>query len=431
MRLAWILGAFASAVQLVACSTPRPVFTDGGGDVSRVCAPGVRTCNTLMDCQDQSVCNGTEQCNNGCCTRGNVLSCTSPYACVTGSCNEEAGGCVSRLNHTSCNTAVGERCTATLGCALPGMIDCSETGDQACVLLGGDPCVGIFTCDPANHHCRSGSPTNCDDMSPCTVDSCTVANGMAACQHTPNVDLTSDPANCGICRRQCQPGPHQLANCTASNCIVGCITGWLDANHDPLDGCECMGGSALDTPDMLFVDSNCDGIDGDAAGGVFVADFGDDAAAGTMAAPLRTIQAGISMAALRPLKQVYVSTGTYTGPVRLMTGVSIYGGYDALAAWTRARTNVSTIRSASANAAVTGNNITVALEIQLFAITSQPTVAPGASSYAMRITASTGHITVRGCSIDAGNGGVGIDGYDGLDGGRGSDATAGGGGSAG
>jgi hypothetical protein len=56
---------------------------------------------------------------------------------------------------------------------------------------------------------------------------------------------------------------------------------------------------AADEPDLGFVDANCDGIDGDAAGAVFVAPSGSDANPGTQAAPVQTIGAAVALAARR------------------------------------------------------------------------------------------------------------------------------------
>ncbi len=49
--------------------------------------------------------------------------------------------------------------------------------------------------------------------------------------------------------------------------------------------------TGVDRPDLRFVDSNCDGIDGDARTAVFVAPNGKNGAPGTPAQPLRTISA--------------------------------------------------------------------------------------------------------------------------------------------
>src|SRR5262249_38169480 len=90
-------------------------------------------------------------------------------------------------------------------------------------------------------------------------------------------------------------------------------------------GARCV---TRDTPDLKFVDSNCDGIDGDAKNAVFVAPDGNDAAPGTMKRPLRTLSAAVRVAQARH-RNVYAALGTYderTG-LQLVSGVSIFGGY--------------------------------------------------------------------------------------------------------
>ena len=85
-----------------------------------------------------------------------------------------------------------------------------------------------------------------------------------------------------------------------------------------------------DVPDALFEDTNCDGIDGDAAHAIFVATSGNDLNAGTMAAPVATLSNAISLAQVaNPKKDVYVAGGTYAvGTLQLASGVSLYGLYD-------------------------------------------------------------------------------------------------------
>ena len=408
----------------VGCSSHGTVTFDDssvpGGDIAPdsatsdgACGADVTSCTNGAPCQDLSVCNGQELCTNGCCRPGQPLNCTSPYNCATGTCEESMGGCYYTLNQALCPP--NQRCTSTMGCVDPTTIDCSETGDAVCRALGGNVCDGIFVCDPMTHRCAGTPSGNCDDMDLCTDDSCAVQNNMAVCQHTPNVDLMTDTDNCGTCRNVCTTGPHQTATCTAGVCVDTCVPGWVDANHNPVDGCECDGGMSTDPPDLMFIDSNCDGIDGDATNGVFVdALTGSDCNAGTMASPLQTIQTGIALAASTTLKQVYVSVGSYTGPVTLNDGVSIYGGYDASQGWQRALTNVTLIQSPTAAPAVSGNALVSPAEIQLFTIQSLDTTTLGASSYAVRFTGSNGVITLRGDTIDAGRGGAGIAGFNGL-----------------
>src|SRR5262249_8348866 len=50
----------------------------------------------------------------------------------------------------------------------------------------GNICNGIETCRAGV--CTAGTPLNCDDSDPCTMDSCEPSSG---CQHTPVADLAS------------------------------------------------------------------------------------------------------------------------------------------------------------------------------------------------------------------------------------------------
>ncbi|MCA9517397.1 MAG: hypothetical protein KC635_20795, partial [Myxococcales bacterium] len=133
--------------------------------------------------------------------------------------------------------------------------------------------------------------TTCDDGDPCTED--TVVSGTAAA-----CDLVCD---------------HR------------------DISGDP------------DEPDDDFVDSNCDGVDGVAAELVFVAPDGvDGAECGTMAAPCKSIDLALDLAAAQE-KDVALATGDFAQPVTLHDGVSIYGGYDQADGWARGEDPVTAV----------------------------------------------------------------------------------------
>lgn len=82
---------------------------------------------------------------------------------------------------------------------------------------------------------------------------------------------------------------------------------------------------AEDMPDLAFVDSNCDGIDGDERNAVFVSPDGSDTNPGTKEAPKKTIQAAF-FAVVGTSREIYVAEGTYPR-VELTGGARIYGGY--------------------------------------------------------------------------------------------------------
>ncbi len=108
---------------------------------------------------------------------------------------------------------------------------------------------------------------------------------------------------------------------------------------------DCAPG-AVDRPDLGFVDSNCDGIDGDKAAAIFVAPGGNDANDGSFGHPMATVAAA-AVAGLAAHKDVYVAAGTYDGKVSILGGtggIGIYGGYDQ-ATWARSAANVTTLEA--------------------------------------------------------------------------------------
>jgi hypothetical protein len=113
----------------------------------------------------------------------------------------------------------------------------------------------------------------------------------------------------------------------------------LDADGDgTVDSDDCAPNNAAihpgaaDTPDLDFVDSNCDGIDGTETDAIFVSPNGADASPGTKAKPKRQIQAAVSAAAGKG-RYVLVAFGTYDR-VKVTSGTRIIGGYDPVT-WVR------------------------------------------------------------------------------------------------
>ncbi len=102
---------------------------------------------------------------------------------------------------------------------------------------------------------------------------------------------------------------------------------------------------ATDKPDLAFVDSNCDGIDGDKASALFVSPNGNDANGGSFGHPLATMTAAVS-AAQASGKDIYAAAGTYYDKVAFLTtgNIGIYGGYDAQT-WARSAANVTALRA--------------------------------------------------------------------------------------
>ncbi len=204
------------------------------------------------------------------------------------------------------------------------------------------------------------------------------------------------------------------------------------ADCAPLDPAVYPG--AVDTPDMAFEDTNCDGIDGDLAKAVFVAPTGSDSNSGTLASPKKTIKAAI-IAAAAASKDVYVDGGTYLESVSLVSGVSIYGGY-VPGTGARSADTPTIVRGAPAALASGAERVT----LQLLTLEGQPD-ADG-NAYGLRAISASGtrsrllldHVTARGLAAAAGTAGTGgsqgASGYLGF-GANGSGCNGGGGGTGG
>jgi hypothetical protein len=154
---------------------------------------------------------------------------------------------------------------------------------------------------------------------------------------------------------------------------------------------------------------------------VFVSAAGSDSDDGTRDAPLRTITAGLALAASSGKTRVNVAQGTYPEIVQLRSGISLYGGYDP-ATWDRApATFLSTIGPPPPPAltetaiAVLGDSV-FDLTIDGFTIRSGDAVAGGGApeQSAYGIVLTNARVTISGNHIIAGNGVAGETGFDGL-----------------
>jgi hypothetical protein len=166
-------------------------------------------------------------------------------------------------------------------------------------------------------------------------------------------------------------------------------------------GPTCVPEAGDDLPDDDFIDSNCDGIDGDASAAVFVAPSGSDDAAGTIAAPVQTLQQAIDLATSAG-KNVYVCNGEYDEAVRFQnTGVSLYGGYDCARKWERVRDRATV--SPKTGVPFTANGVTNAIVVERLAFKAPDATGVAASSIAASIVDSA-KIDFRGVLFVAGNG---------------------------
>ena len=179
----------------------------------------------------------------------------------------------------------------------------------------------------------------------------------------------------------------------------------------------------VDEPDAAFVDSNGDGIDGDIARAIFVSASGSDTSAGTIAQPVRTLARGIALAAAGG-KDVYVAAGTYTsGTLSLSNKVSIYGGYSPID-WSRNDAFVVNVNSTN-SIAVLASEITNQTRLDHLTINGANASGTSVSAYGILLLNSSA-LSIRRCTIHAGNGATGTDGANaGINGGAGGNGTNG------
>jgi hypothetical protein len=228
--------------------------------------------------------------------------------------------------------------------------------------------------------------------------------------------------NCRVARRRLAvSGPHGAAS--------GAVpTGSsADSDHDGFpDSVDCaphdgsVNPGERDLPDLGFVDSDCDGIDGDAARAVFVSPNGNDASAGTMGAPLRTLAAAVARADSHD-RDVYAAAGTYVEELRVASRVGVYGGYTP--SWRRSRSSATviagTITASGDSEGALALNITAQTTLQLLTLAPRTPTAPGTSSYGLRGMHSAG-LRIDHLTVAAATGAVGAAGANGMPGAAGS-----------
>jgi hypothetical protein len=205
---------------------------EDGGTLTDSGPPPVEVCEKPAECDDGLYCNGVEACDpfskdaDGLgCLPGLPIVCDDAIACTVDACDEDEDRCVFGIDNGLCDDSkfcTGEEtCNPTHGMAdSDGCVD--ETRDLCddgfqCTLdvcneaLGcvntkkdficsdGEFCTGPEKCDPEAAGadalgCIAGADP-CDDVDPCTIDSCD--EGLDTCDHDPDPGATPDDA--GVC----------------------------------------------------------------------------------------------------------------------------------------------------------------------------------------------------------------------------------------
>ncbi|MSQ83937.1 MAG: hypothetical protein EXR77_13820 [Myxococcales bacterium] len=200
----------------------------------------------VVGCDDGDACTGGDKCADGKCVAGGVLKCDDNNACTADAC-DKAKGCVTTNTSADCDD--GDACTngdkCSLGKCQPGpALKCDDvnpcTNDScdtksACVYtnnLGqcddGDACTAKDGCDGGK--CVAGAKLTCDDSIVCTTDSCDKLKG---CANVANALKCSDNNECTVSDK-----------CTDGKC-VGAGTQCDDKNPCTDDKCSLLGGCSF------------------------------------------------------------------------------------------------------------------------------------------------------------------------------------------
>ncbi len=164
----------------------------------------------------------------------------------------------------------------------------------------------------------------------------------------------------------------------------------------------CVPTGAIDEPDPLSLDVDCDGFDGDLSRAVFVdGTNGLDTNVGTRAAPVQTLGEALT----RDRSQVYLATGTNTaGALTMRDAVALYGGYDPVLSWSR--TVMKSVVQGSLRAAPVDGGRVVLEQLDVRA-----DVGPvGEASVAVTFVSVAPSSYIADCRLAGGTGGAGAPG---------------------
>ena len=202
---------------------------------------------------------------------------------------------------------------------------------------------------------------------------------------------------------------------TVKNCFEGALL-----ECDPFQGVE-----EEDLPDLDGVDSDCDGVDGVAADAIFVDIYGGDVdGEGTSYDPLDNIDGAVDLALAQGKTQIYISKGTYEGPLILTEGIEYFGLFDGANGWKRNQYYGTVISGGLP--ALECNDLTSGV-VDGLTFYSDDALGSGQSSYGGRFTACAG-IVLRNCKVHGGEGSsgdAGTPGQSGADGGNGGPGSNG------
>ncbi|HJN77416.1 MAG TPA: putative metal-binding motif-containing protein [Myxococcota bacterium] len=198
---------------------------------------------------------------------------------------------------------------------------------------------------------------------------------------------------------------------------------------DPVDDCDdddpAVNPSASDAPDMLYVDEDCDGIDGATAGGVVFLDpfGGDDGQNGlSETQAVKTLDTANSRALSAGAGWILVADGNVELNGAFAQGVSVAGGYDADDGWARYGDILPSVSVPASGTRLSGWSDST--EWQQLELSADNGNGAGGSSFAVVMENSSG-LYLNAVTVSSGNGQDGQNGSDGSDASNASDGSDG------
>ncbi|MCB9535117.1 MAG: hypothetical protein H6704_02555 [Myxococcales bacterium] len=382
-----------------------------------VCVGGAPTCDAAQGLAVDEACNGLDDDCDGSSDEDFPLA---------GPCMVGTGGCA-RPGAVACGAGGEVICEGQAGSPVPERCgdgvddDCDGTVDEGFADRG-QPCTdgeglcvvrGIYVCDPAD-----ATRLACNVRAPDPVpEQCNLQDDDCDGAVDEGFDLQTDPANCGLCGTACV-APNAVPSCVDGRCAVAdCLGRFEDLDGLPENGCECNR-DAPDPPDPTFTDADCDGVDGELDASIVVSfETGDDGAAGTPDAPVRTLARGLALAVERD-QPVLLTVGTHLVDETLTVpaGVRLHGGYiEDDGDYTR--TDVETVPTILTGAPVVLRFTDLDAPTLLDNLVVQGAAGrDGATSVAVVAENVGDHLTLRRVRLRAGVGGAGRPGADGAPG---------------
>lgn len=375
---------------LVAC--PDGFHRSGDGscapDVPVLCLP----CTADEDCALRlpgSRCletgSGQRRCGQPC---GDGVLCPEGFACQDAQCVPTSGWC-------NCS-------------------EMSEGAELACILRveeDGHACVGVQVCGvDGPGPCAPALAEACDSQD----DDC---DGQVDEDFRDEAGRYVDRLHCGACATPCvEPGPNMQASCLPEGagvrCEIECLEGFVDVDRILANGCECERFDGMGPPPVVGGDADCDGAPDDDDLFIYVTTTGSDTNPGTLVRPMRTLNAALARGRSAG-KSVLVARGIYEGPLNVLGGVSIFGGYSPDF---RDRDlelfQVIIERTTPGLPAITCSDVTTPAAIEGFTVIGGDATGAGEGSTAMFLDGCTDAIRFGDLQVFAGRG---SDGQNGLD----------------